>query len=218
MDGNEVKNILEYELGGPREASEGGPIAVLLHGRGSDERDLQGLSSLVPADWTLVTPRAPHPAGPWGYGPGWAWYQHVRENQVAPETIDASLRALDDFLDQLPSILDREPGPIILGGFSQGGTISLSYSLSRPGRVAAALDFSGFLEASADLSNASVAPPIFWGHGLMDPAVSHTLAISGRARLAEAGIEFTARDYAIGHWIVPEEIDEAAEMVRLAIG
>lgn len=210
--------MLDYDLSGPQDASHGQPVAVLLHGRGSDKGDLQGLSQLIPADWTLLTPRAPHAGAPWGYGPGWAWYRYVRDDEVVAETLAESLAELDEFLRALPEILGREPGPLVLGGFSQGGTTSTAYALSRPGPVSAVLNFSGFLEASVDPAAAADPPPIFWGHGLMDPAIPHSLAVKGRARLAEAGIDVTARDYAIGHWIVPEEIDEAVEMVRQATG
>lgn len=210
---------MEYELSAPGADAADAPVAVLLHGRGSDEHDLQGLTRLLPRDWTVVTPRAPYPGAPWGYGPGWAWYRYLKEDQIVVDTLEHSLSALDAFLDRLPEVLGREPGPLVLGGFSQGGTTSLAYALRRSGSrgVRAVLNLSGFLEASLDLSAASSAPPVFWGHGLMDPAIPHGLAVRGRARLVDAGGRVTARDYAIGHWIVPEEIDEAAQMVRTAI-
>ena len=58
---------------------------------------------------------------------------------------------LDAFLDAVPGIVGFEPGRIILGGFSQGGTMSLAYALKHPGRVAAAWNFSGFLAESVDV-------------------------------------------------------------------
>ncbi|MDZ7778925.1 MAG: alpha/beta hydrolase-fold protein [Gemmatimonadota bacterium] len=206
--------IEEFETSGPRPPSAGDTIAVLLHGRGSDKNDLQGLRRLVPDTWTLVTPRAVHAGAPWGYGPGWAWYRYLEDDRVDPATLDASLSALDHFLDALPRHLGGPVDRIVLGGFSQGGTTSLAYALSRPERVRAVLNFSGFLAGGVSLDNVAEAPPIFWGHGLHDPAIPHALAVRGRAALADAGATLTTADPAIGHGIVPEEVEAAVAMVE----
>jgi phospholipase/carboxylesterase len=142
---------LAFERSGPATPPRGATLAVLLHGRGSDMRDLQGLRPLLPTDWVLVTPQAPFPGMPWGYGPGGAWYRYVEEDRVVAETMDESLEKLETFLGDLPRILGFDPGRRILGGFSQGGTMSLAYALSRPEAVDAALNLSGFLASHVAL-------------------------------------------------------------------
>jgi len=209
---------MEYELSRGEHRGGAATVAILLHGRGSDKDDLQGIRPLLPKDWTLLTPRAPHPGGPWGYGAGWAWYRYIQEDSVEGATLDQSLVKLDELMSDLPEILGFEPSALVLGGFSQGGTTSIAYALTRPGTVSAVLNFSGFLEADLDLSDAASAPPIFWGHGLADPAIPHRLAVRGRQRLAEAGASLTTWDHGIGHWIVPEEVETAVRMTRGAIG
>ena len=57
-------------------------------------------------------------------------------------------------------------------------------------------------------------PPVFWGHGRKDPNIPHALALRGRKRLREAGTQLEARDYAIGHWIDPEELADAVRWMR----
>lgn len=210
---------LDFVLDGPPEAADGSTVAVLLHGRGSNRRDLQGLRPLLPAEWTLVTPEAPFPASTWGYGPGSAWYRYVSDDRVVEETLDGSMDKLAAFLDEVPGIVGFEPGPLILGGFSQGGTTSLAYALSRPHSLAAVLVFSGFLVAHAPVDESGRTPPelpIFWGHGLADPAIPIALAEKGRARLRHAGARLVARDYRIGHWIAEEEVEKAVEVVTEA--
>jgi len=206
--------ILDQQISGPLPPVAGGTVLVLLHGRGSDMHDLQGLRSLLPSDWTLVTPQAIHPGTPWGYGPGWAWYRYVQEDQVVPETLEASLTALDAFLDGLPELLGGAPEHLVLGGFSQGGTTSLAYAFSRPGRVHAVLNFSGFLADGVVLPEPGAAPPIFWGHGLHDPAIPFALAVRGRAKLAEAGLPVRTSDHPIGHGIVPPQVEDAVVLIR----
>lgn len=216
VEGSTGDGGLLYDRMVPDRAGDGGTVAVLLHGRGSHKGDLQALSPVLPDDWALVTPQAPNPGAAWGYGSGWAWYRYVEEDRVVPETLVASLDKLDAFLDEIPRIVGFQPGRIVLGGFSQGGTSSLAYSLTRPGRVAAAWNFSGFLAESVDVpsrESAVDAAPVFWGHGIQDPAIPFHLAIRGRETLQAAGVPLVALDYPIGHWMVPEEIHEAVAML-----
>ncbi len=192
-------------------------VAVLLHGRGSDKHDLSGLQPLLPADWSLVTPRAPFAGAPWGYGPGYAWYRYIEGDRVATDTLEQSLDLLQEFLSGLPQSIGFAPRRIVLGGFSQGGTMSLAYVITRPGSVAAAFNFSGFLAAHVELDESGAAPPappIFWGHGTGDPAIPIALAERGRARLRRAGAKMVARDYRIGHWIAEEEVADAVAMAE----
>jgi phospholipase/carboxylesterase len=213
------EGALDFVRSGPEAPGDGATVAVLLHGRGSDMHDLQGLGTHLPADWVLVTPQAPFSAAAWGYGGGGAWYRYREEDRLYLDTLDESLGKLEAFFAELPALLGLEPGRLVMGGFSQGGTVSLAYALTRPGAVASALNFSGFLAAHVELDASGAAPPetpIFWGHGLGDPAIPFALAERGRNRLRRAGARLEARDYRIGHWIVPEEVEAAVGMVDAA--
>ena len=208
---------LAYDLHRPADASDGCTVAVLLHGRGSHKGDLQALAPVLPDDWALVTPQAPYPGIEWGYGAGWAWYRYVREDELVPETLEHSLGLLDGFLDGIDQVVGLATGRVVMGGFSQGGTTSLAYGLTRPGSLAAAYNFSGVLAASVPLPEpeaARTATPVYWGHGRRDPNIPFVLAQRGRARLREAGVPLVTSDYDIGHWMVPEEIHEAVAMLR----
>lgn len=199
-------------------AEDGAPVVVLLHGRGSDERDLLALRGRLPGG-ALITPRAPHPAAPWGYGPGWAWYRYVADDRMVGETLDHSLRALDAFLDRLPGLLPWKPGPLFLGGFSQGATTSLAYGLRYPGRAEGILVFSGFLPAEEIVPRAHAsALSVFWGHGRRDPAIPFELARRGRKRLADAGADLRIADYEIGHWIEEGEVGDAGRWMEDLLG
>ena len=45
--------------------------------------------------------------------------------------------------------------------------------------------------------------------GQGDPNIPFVLAERGRTRLREAGANLVARDFPIGHWIDPQELQEA---------
>ena len=205
--------MLHYESHVPEGARDGAPLLVLLHGRGSDETDLMGLVPHLPAELVVVSPRAPFSGVPWGYGPGWAWYRFLGRNRPEPASFEESQRVLGDFLRELPGRLPVRPGPLTLGGFSQGGTMSLAYALRNPGTVPGVLNFSGFL---ADHPSVAATPEtvrgtrVFWGHGVDDPSIPFALGEEGRAALEAAGADLEARDYPIGHSISLEELRDAA--------
>lgn len=208
---------LRYEAAFPERPRPGAPLVVLLHGRGSDERDLLGLRPHFPDGVLLVTPRAPFEASRWGYGTGWAWYRYLERDRPEPDSFVRGLEALRALLRELPARLPVEPGPLVLGGFSQGGTVSLAYALRHPGAAPLVLNFSGFLadhpdvEATADTVKGT---RFFWGHGTRDPAIPFALAEEGRAALREVGARLEARDYPIGHGITSEEAGDAGAWVR----
>ena len=198
----------------PDGAGDESPVLILLHGRGSDEQDLLGLVPFLGPDTIVVTPRAPFPAGPWGYGPGWAWYRYLEEDRVEEDTLRTSLESLDLLLEALDEELPIRPGKRILGGFSQGGTTSLAWALTRPGMVAGVANFSGFLVSSPLVPvgrEGSASLPIFWGHGRLDPAIPFVLAERGRRRLEEAGFEVEKWDHPAGHQITSEEVESFLE-------
>ena len=202
--------MLAFERWLPENARDGLPVLLLLHGRGSHRGDLQALRPHLPPGWALVTPQGPHPGQPWGYGPGWAWYRYLAEDRVDAETLEHSLGQLSAFVQDLPTHLGVAPGRIAIGGFSQGGTISLAWGL-RTGGVPV-LNFSGFLIDSPVVPTDAAAvggQRVFWGHGRRDPSIPFALAEKGRATLRAGGARLDAKDYEIGHWIAPEEIDDA---------
>jgi len=145
----------------------------------------------------------------------------VAEDRVEEGGLTWSLEALDRFMAGLSGLVGFRPGPVVLGGFSQGGTTSLAYAFTRPGSVAAALNFSGFLPDSPVLPADALGPdatPVFWGHGTRDPNIPHRLADKGRDLLHRSGTPLTVGDYDIGHWIDPSEVADAVAFVEGLVG
>lgn len=212
---------LDCDIHLPEEPADGALVAVLLHGRGADKTDLAGLRPFLPRDWIVVLPRAPFPGADWGYGGGWAWYQYLGGNRPEPESFELSLHAVGGLLASLGSKLPVRPGPILLGGFSQGGTVSSGYAMAVNSglldshgdadfpSVPLVANLSGFI---ADHPLVQAGPRsvkdtrFFWGHGLHDPAIPFAFAAQGRAALLAARADLFARDYHIGHWIEPQEM------------
>lgn len=190
------------------------PVLILMHGRGANRQDLAPLVRSLPNDWHVVLPDAPHAGAAWGYGPGRAWYRFMGDDRPEQESLDASLGALDALIASLPSIIGAAPTHLVLGGFSQGGTMGNAYVFTgaeRAKRVAGVLNFSGFLPSTVDVTKeAASSARFFWAHGTQDSSIPFAFATKGRAALAGIGADVEAHDYDIGHWIDPEELLDAS--------
>ncbi len=208
---------LEMQLLPPTHPRDGTPVLVLMHGRGAGAADLAGFRGWVPDRVALALPQAPHPGAPWGYGDGWAWYRYEGDDRPDVASFSDSLAALGRLISSLETDLGFQPGAIVLGGFSQGGTLALGYALSHPDAVPGVMNLSGFLPSHPDVV---VTPEtvgrtrFFWGHGARDPAIPLALARRGRESLRSAGADLEAHDYAMNHGIIPDELRDAMEWLE----
>ncbi|GAA6009623.1 hypothetical protein JCM10207_004129 [Rhodosporidiobolus poonsookiae] len=84
-----------------------------------------------------------------------------------------------------------ERGRIVVGGFSQGGALSLLTGLLSPEPLGGVCCLSGFLgmthsdKLKALVKPASAQTPIFWGHGTSDPIIRLERAERGRSYLRD---------------------------------
>jgi len=220
MSTHAASSVLQDILRIPADLRPGAPLVVLLHGRGADKEDLASLSEFLPEGAAAAFPRAPFPAAPWGYGPGYAWYRFLGGARPEPESFSEGQAALDRYLAALPARLPHPPGPIVLGGFSQGGTSALAWALAHPGRVAGVLMLSGFLAEHPSVrvsAETAQGLEVFWGHGTEDGSIPHALGERGRAALLAAGVRVEAHDYPMGHSILQEEMEDARAWINSRI-
>lgn len=141
-------------------------VAVLLHGYGSNERDLAGLSPVLPAGLPWASLRAPIEMG---YG-GAAWFPLDGPDWLDPRPIDEATAAVWEWVDaHAPS-----GAPVAAVGFSQGGLMASQLLRTRPERVAATAILSGFVgrgEQPGDAALARERPAVFWGRGDADQVI-----------------------------------------------
>lgn len=152
----------------PAEERAGRPLLLVLHGLGSNERDLFGLAPYLPDAYVIASLRAPLP-----HGPGWAWFpiepgrQGDPRAEIANEGTDAVLRWLDRAAPDAASVTAL--------GFSQGGAMSLQLLRRAPERIRAAVNLSGFVVDDPDAADDALAaarPPVFWGRGDADQVIT----------------------------------------------
>src|SRR5690606_33828319 len=119
------KTGLEYLLRKPKSNIEHPPMLILLHGLGSNEKDLFQLADYLDDDYLIVFARAPYTYGNNGY----KWYdlsfpsgQPVHNSEQA----EKSRLLLLDFVQELKQTHKVNENKIFLGGFSQGAIMSYS--------------------------------------------------------------------------------------------
>lgn len=184
------------------------PLVVLLHGRGSDEREILGLAAHLPGGPAYAAVRAPI-----AEGGGYAWFA----NRGIGRPVAASLR---DTLDWFRAWLDDvAPAgrPVIVVGFSGGAAFAGGLVLDDPARYAGAAVLYGTLPFDAGLAAAAgrlAQLPVFVAQGdgdrvipreLLDRTWDYLHAESGARVVAQrepGGHQLTANVvHGLGDWI-----------------
>ncbi|MCU1424097.1 MAG: alpha/beta fold hydrolase [Microbacteriaceae bacterium] len=192
----------------PERERAGRPLLVLLHGFGSHEGDLFGLSPLLPLGPVIASVR-----GPLRAGGGYSWTPHASEADAETVTAGANETAvaLLEWLDTTDST------SVGLLGFSQGAAMSLQLLRHAPSRFAFAVQLSGFAfdaDPGRDAELARVRPPVFWGRGTLDTVISEERVTFTESWLSEHSTLTTRIYEELPHSISQPEISDVNEFIR----
>ena len=188
-------------------------LLVLLHGIGSNERDLFGLAPQVPAHFHVLSLRGPLSLGPASY----AWFTVAigpdgsRAVNAAQEAMSRPLIA--QAVQAAAAQLGVPPERIVVGGFSQGGIMSLSLLLTRPDLLHAAMvmhsrllpEVLPLLAPTAQLRGRE----LWVSHGTEDAVIALEQAHHTRDVVGPLPIALTYREFPGGHELRPAELREA---------
>jgi phospholipase/carboxylesterase len=211
-----MKNLsLHHVIREPLRRSAGLPPAlVLLHGVGSNEKDLLGLASALDDRFFVASVRAPIVMGPTSFG----WY-HVEFTPGGGYIINeaeavASRGLVLQFVRELKESYSIDPNRVYVMGFSQGCILSLGAALKEPRSFAGVVGMSGrlldsLLEDTAPASDLK-GLPIMVVHGTQDTVipVEHGRAI--RELLSRLPVELTYREYRTAHNVTAESMSDIA--------
>jgi phospholipase/carboxylesterase len=182
---------------------------VLLHGWGANYHDLTALTSMLNLPSCLyLFPNAPfaHYQVPGGR----AWYALENQN----EGIEASLDQFYQWLLSLEDITEIPLSKTIVGGFSQGGAMSLDVGLQLP--VAGVVSMSGYLHFEPT-PDRNPFPPTLICHGKLDPVVPIHTAQEAKRKLEGVGVCVEYKEFDIAHEIIPAEMHLVRDFVLKSI-
>ncbi|GAA4893889.1 phospholipase/carboxylesterase [Tessaracoccus lubricantis] len=192
------------------EQRDGLPLLVLLHGFGSDERDLFSLLPYLPTGIAVASLAAPgSPPAPM---PGRAWFPMG--------TLGNTHEAIEDAASAVRRWVDDHAGTassVALLGFSQGASVALQALRQEPQRFDAVLALSGVVspyESDGDAALADRRPPVFWGRGTLDTIFADEL-IDHTAEWLPQHSTATVHLYpGLGHGISQEELGHMVEFIE----
>jgi phospholipase/carboxylesterase len=205
-----------------------GPTAAViwLHGLGADGHDFEPIVPELELPATpavrFVFPHAPIRAVTINGGAKMrAWYDiDPRAPLAGDEDIRSSAASIEELIDE--QVARGIPTKrIVLAGFSQGGVIALQLGLRYREPLAGIMALSTYLhdpEHVVDrisLDNAGI--PIFMAHGLMDPMIPITRAITSRETLRALDYPIEWHEYAMGHSVCLEEIKDISRWLTQRI-
>lgn len=187
------------------------PTLVLLHGWGASAHDLLGLAPLLHGGRALVLcPQGPVVVPIGGAERGYAWYPLTPGLPPDVEAFRHGAGMLRRFVEQARDRYPVDPRAVVIGGFSQGGTMAYDLALRDPAHYSGLLALSSWLPAplSEDLPRLPEQEqlPVLVIHGTADPVIDVERARESREALRGFGVGITYRELDMGHEIRPEAL------------
>ncbi len=190
---------------------------IFLHGLGANGYDFEPvarqLMPLLPMRWVL-----PHaPEMPVTLNNGWrmpAWFDIIsldKPNDVDWDSVDQAKAFAHKTIEREAAMTPRR---LFIGGFSQGGAVSLNSAFDAPAKVDGVVALSTFLLQRPGETglprglNPRTAPPVFMAHGTTDGIVPLHFAFQGKKTLENAGLAINWREYPMQHSVCQREIED----------
>lgn len=184
------------------------PVALLLHGYGSNMRDLPSLMDYLPGlPW--VSLQAPLEAGNGGF----AWAPIVAPGNPQKADVEPATQRIWDWIDaNLPGDV-----PLVLIGFSQGGLMATQLLRTRPSRIAATVILAGFTlgaKQPADEELKRLRPRVIYCRGLNDQVISKDAVDRTLAWLVGHTSALTPSYEGLGHSIDDRVLEDVSDYIR----
>ena len=198
---NNRKNLLEYIVREPQVRTRRPPVIFMLHGYGSNEEDLFSFADALPAEYMIVSFRAPYHLATFGY----AWYMiNFGNNAQAIASRDLIMQCIEEIC----KLYDLDNKNITLLGFSQGSILCMAIALSYPKKIRNVVALSGYinkeiLKEGYARENHS-ATRFYVSHGASDQVIPVEWARQTPDFLKNLGIKYKYEEFPVGHGVSPQ--------------
>ena len=196
--------LLQYLVREPTVKTAKPPIVILMHGVGSNEKDLFALASQLPNQFLVVSVRAPYFIEKDRYG--WYALSFVDGKPTCNvEQAEKSRLLVIQFINQLKEKFSFDNQRVYLCGFSQGAIMAASIGLTNPDKIKGIAMMSGLLLEEV---KPKIAPKenlknlrVYISHGTNDKVLEVHYAHESYAYLKQLGINPFYKEYPNGHTI-----------------
>lgn len=177
------------------------PLVVLLHGRGSHEREILSLAPHLPEGASYAAVRAPI-----AEGGGFAWFANRGIGRPVASSLADTMAWFGEWLDGV-----APPGrPVVLVGFSGGAAFAGGLVLAHPQRYSGAAILSGTLpfDAGVPVDEGRLAGlPVLVAQGDADRVIpAELLARTWDYLLGDSGALTVSHRDAGGHGLTPDAL------------
>lgn len=197
---------------------------ILLHGLGASGRHFVALAEQIQRRLSIkakfVLPTAPIQPVKWADGRSvTAWYDLRNDDFLKDEDEKGLLNSAKFCQDLIKTEIENGflSNQIFVGGFSQGGAISLLAGLNFSEKLAGIFALSSYLPLPDKMENAiknsANKSPIFLGHGLYDRIITSKQLEIGKNILAHNDFEVDYHTYPIEHNVSVEEIEDLTKWI-----
>lgn len=189
------------------------PLVVLLHGRGSDEREILTLAPHLPDGVAYAAVRAPI-----AEGAGFAWFANRGIGRPVDQSLAATTTWFRGWLDEVAPA----GRPVVLVGFSGGAAFAGALVLAEPSRFAGAAVLYGTLPFETGLRTdpgqlANL--PVFVAQGEGDHVIPRELLDrTWSYLLAESGAPTVATRQPGGHQLTAATVHQLAGWISDRVG
>ncbi|MDA0985981.1 MAG: alpha/beta fold hydrolase [Bacteroidetes bacterium] len=180
------------------------PLLIMLHGYGSNEKDLFQFADKLDERLIILSLRAPQQLGHNQY----QWFALNYSDEVIDADLDQAQKScelLSNFIDEAILKFNADPKKIFLLGFSQGAMIAFHTALIYPEKIFSVLALSGRLTSMSFDKRAADDKlkhlKIFISHGINDEIIPINRARNTKALLEKLPIEINYNEYKMGHGI-----------------
>ena len=181
------------------------PLLLMLHGYGSNEKDLFSFSEHIPKKYTVVSIRAPH-----DLGMGFAWYDigfdHFGNKVYDTKMAIGARDSIRNYISLCHKKFDTNPQLTTLLGFSQGAILCNAIALTNPIGIKNIISLSGGVDKKIiNISKENLdSVSFYFSHGLFDDVLPFREAKESLDLLTNNGIDFHFENFPSGHGVSPE--------------
>ncbi|MEB3294087.1 MAG: alpha/beta hydrolase [Synechococcales bacterium] len=195
---------------------------VVMHGWGANAEDAAYFTQMLNLpEMQILLPEAPfpHPMNPVS---GRMWYGFPPDFDFSAQwshlpDLQASRKLLLAWLSQLPETTGIPLERTILGGFSQGGAMTLEVGFELP--LAGLMVLSGYRHGAIAASPTQTTPMVLMVHGGADPIVPITAAQETATTLKQAGVPLRYEEFEdMGHEVSMTVLNRMEQFVGDRLG
>ena len=195
--------MLDYQIRSAEGKAEKNPTIILIHGYGSNAKDLFSFAPYLPKSHTIIALQAPISMGQGSY----AWYPlGMNETGAVTSDVDQAWKVVDLLIENIEALSRKhalDPDDTSLFGFSQGAILSWALAFKYPEKVRRIIALSGLIHESVPMQK----KPEFLAyaaHGTEDTVIKIDQAREYILPLSQKYDEIEYNEFNDGHTVSQE--------------